>query len=849
MVTLWGLTRRALAVLGLGMVLWSPCHPQAIATPQVESSASAPSSAQWHQDDQPEFNVNLSRAHGLLPWPVKVGVLNVEGADAAELEGAWNHPAWRVEQADPETGGWRVDGVSWLRIRLFNPSDAIVTRWLEIQYRWLPNVTVFVVDGQGRLLQPPAPGGLEVPPASRALRTPRPTFPVSLPAYGEGDLLIRFTGTDFVGHRMRWLDPLEGKSDLEFAAPLTALLFGVGLVVIALELARRSPAGTVLALWIAALMVSDLQYYGQVVFISWLDDWSMALQPYGQSLLLLSHISTALVGLFLLLGARDGWAGRLAMAIVVLMVVPLVLSVLVMPVHPDVLEVCILSLVGVQICSLALSWRRGLGAARWVWGALLMLVVYGLSIRYLDQAWFFPLNALPAARQLMDAGMVTLVAAAQVLRERKELSLMQASILAAERSYNANLEREVRDRTVELQHAADQAEQARAAKSTFISSMSHELRTPLNAILGFSEVISKSAHGHEDTRDGAREIHKAGLILLELVDEVLDLGKIESGRVDLRLSSVAVKRLVDECLVLISAVPESRPLRIQAVIDADARVRADESRLRQAILNLLSNAVKYNREGGSVVVSTTRSLSSSHLRIVVADTGLGITPFAQERLFQPFERGDAQFGAVEGTGLGLMITRRLVDLMDGRLGFQSQPGVGSTFWIELPIEESGEALSAVKTPADQADPQVVLHPKPDIAPGVCRLLYIDDNATNLKVMEGMLRSQTGYELHTSQQPEAALEMIHRIQPHLVLLDIYMPGLGGYGVLRRIRSDPVAASLPVIAVTADPMLTDMTFGKFAGFNDYITKPLGAERLFTLFPPLCSRQDLPFRVTVP
>jgi signal transduction histidine kinase len=233
--------------------------------------------------------------------------------------------------------------------------------------------------------------------------------------------------------------------------------------------------------------------------------------------------------------------------------------------------------------------------------------------------------------------------------------------------------------------ARDEAERANRAKSDFLSSMSHELRTPMNAILGFSQLMEFDDNLPAEHKENVREIISAGSHLLQLINEVLDLAKVESGRIALTLEPVDVHALVEESLKLVSTAAEQRAIRVQYTGLEDAVVRADRTRLKQALLNLLSNAVKYNRANGRVEVVVQRT-DQGQLRILVRDTGPGIAPDKLGKLFQPFSRLGAEATGVEGTGIGLTITRRIIEMMGGRVDVSSEAGVGSTFWIDLPLE-------------------------------------------------------------------------------------------------------------------------------------------------------------------
>jgi len=389
-----------------------------------------------------------------------------------------------------------------------------------------------------------------------------------------------------------------------------------------------------------------------------------------------------------------------------------------------------------------------------------------------------------------------------------------------------------------LAAARDEADRANRAKSQFLSHMSHELRTPMNAVVGFVQLLMRDQRPPLPAHQlgYAQQILRGAQHLLELINEVLDLGSIEAGRMTVDLQPVSATELTAECLALVgelairhgvSLQPTLTPLLPDGSPDPSV-VTADRTRLRQVLLNLLSNAIKYNRPGGEVEVRLCRE--GAEVRIDVRDTGSGISHEAQQRLFVPFERLGAERGRVEGTGIGLALSRRLVEAMQGRLGVHSRVGEGSVFCLSLPAVPDAPPIPARSSVQPSAAPGSA---GPGGAAGNAterrEVLYIDDNEVNLELVHAVLLQLPDVRLRTASRPEDGLAQALREPPHLVLLDLHMPGLDGYAVLARLKAHPATAGVPVVAVSADATQSDVEAARAAGFSDYVTKPLDVDEL--------------------
>ena len=394
--------------------------------------------------------------------------------------------------------------------------------------------------------------------------------------------------------------------------------------------------------------------------------------------------------------------------------------------------------------------------------------------------------------------------------------------------------------------AKEEAERANRAKSEFLSRMSHELRTPLNAVLGFAQLMETDASDPLSASQRARvqELQRGGRHLLRLISDVLDLARIESGTLQLQVMPLEPSEVLRDCLRLVQPVADQRGVLLDAQPGPWPRVLADPVRLKQVLLNLLSNAIKYNRRGGRVRVVCQPHAQA--LRIEVQDTGPGLSLAQQEKLFHAFERLDAERGSVEGAGIGLALSKWLVELMKGRIGADSAPGQGSVFWFTL---ETATAAAASAALALQRDPALLLEAGPAAAvdPGrppltLRSVLYIEDNEVNRLLMEGMLAQRPDLRLRMAALPLEGLAMAQQDRPDLLLMDIQLPGMDGFEVLRRLREHEARQGLPplpAVAVSANAMPADREKAEQAGFADCVTKPIDLRLLLAAMARLLPR----------
>jgi PAS domain S-box-containing protein len=391
----------------------------------------------------------------------------------------------------------------------------------------------------------------------------------------------------------------------------------------------------------------------------------------------------------------------------------------------------------------------------------------------------------------------------------------------------ATLERDMTERRrveAELNEAKATAEAANLAKSDFLSSMSHELRTPLNAILGFAQLMqSDSPAPSPDQMVSIDQILQAGWYLLALINEVLDLSLIESGKMTLSPEPVSVGDVLSHCKSMMEPLAQKRGIALRfPEFDAPCFVLADCTRLQQVFVNLLSNAIKYNRLNGSVTVECVPQ-PSGRIRISVRDTGMGLTPEKLQQLYQPFNRLGQEAGVEQGTGIGLVVTKRLVEAMQGTLGVESRIDAGTTFWIDLTAADASQINFAdgngISPPFIHANDSIPSR----------TVLYVEDNPANLKLVEMLVARRADLKLLTAGTGDLAIDLARAHRPDVILMDINLPGINGIKALALLREDSTTADIPVVALSANASPRDIERGLTAGFMKYLTKPIKVDEL--------------------
>ena len=390
-------------------------------------------------------------------------------------------------------------------------------------------------------------------------------------------------------------------------------------------------------------------------------------------------------------------------------------------------------------------------------------------------------------------------------------------LIGTDNTARKNIETERKQVTVELQLAKAAAEKANVAKSEFLSGMSHELRTPLSAILGFAQLMETStpAPGAAQQRS-ISQILKAGWYLLELINEILDLALVESGKLSLSLEPLALESIMHECQEMIETQAQERGINVLFPQDViPYHINADRTRVKQILINFLSNAIKYNRADGAVEVSC-NEVEPGRVQISVKDGGVGLSPNQLAQLFQPFNRLGQESGSIEGTGIGLVMAKRLTEMMGGTVGAESVEGQGSRFWVEFNLRDAPSVGQQAHVPVVRTDSRT--------ATGQHTLLYIEDNPANLMLVKDLITRRPDITLTSATDGIAGVEMALASVPDVILMDINLPGINGIRALEILAADARTSNIPIVALSANAMRRDIEKGLQAGFFRYLTKPI-------------------------
>ncbi|MHB1117369.1 PAS domain S-box protein [Sideroxydans sp.] len=401
-------------------------------------------------------------------------------------------------------------------------------------------------------------------------------------------------------------------------------------------------------------------------------------------------------------------------------------------------------------------------------------------------------------------------------RDRKLQGVFAAARDITERK---QLDHVLQEKNVELEGARLVAEKASLAKSDFLSSMSHELRSPLNAILGFAQLMeTDSPDAPPAQKESVEQILQAGWHLLKLINEILDLAKVESRQIPLSEEPVSLSEVMLECQGMVEPQLQQRGIQLTLpAFDTPYFVKADRTRLKQVLINLLTNAIKYNSKQGVVEVKFDTH-NAGRLRVSIRDTGAGLSSEQMAQLFQPFNRLGQEAGGEEGTGIGLVVAKRLVELMGGTIGVESEVGTGSVFWFELMVATEPRLVM------EEVSGSAQLPQHPPRSDKVHTLLYVEDNPANLKLVEQIISRHPDLRLLAAVNGNTGIEIARNKQPDVILMDINLPGISGFEALNILQADPLTSHIPVIAVSANAMQLDIEKGINAGFFRYMTKPI-------------------------
>ena len=410
------------------------------------------------------------------------------------------------------------------------------------------------------------------------------------------------------------------------------------------------------------------------------------------------------------------------------------------------------------------------------------------------------------------------VVSVTALRDARE-AIIGYLLIGTDNTARKHAETSRLEMNAELGRAKLQAEAASQAKSDFLSNMSHELRSPLNAILGFAQLLESGQPAPTSLQqESIGQILQAGWYLLALINEILDLALIESGKLSLSTECVSLAEVLADCQAMTEPQATQRGIRTQfPEFKQPCFVKADRTRVKQVLINLLSNAIKYNRAGGSVEVTCSVS-DAERVRVSFRDTGVGLPAEKLAQLFQPFNRLGQEASAAEGTGIGLVVSKRLIELMGGAIGVESTVGTGSTFWIELDVAQPPALMADGKGDPQAAAPPLA-HPGP-----LLTVLCVEDNPANLLLIEKLVARRPDLRLLSARDGRNGVEIARAALPNVILMDINLPGIDGATARRMLADDTSTRHIPVVALSANAMPRDIERGLQSGFFRYLTKPI-------------------------